>query len=55
MRLILDTHALIWWLGDDPALSLMARDAILDPVNEILVSAASAMEVVTKHRLGKLP
>lgn len=55
MRLILDTHALIWWLGDDPALSSTARDAILDPGNEVLVSAASAMEVVTKHRLGKLP
>ena len=55
MKLLLDTHALIWWLADDPALSKMARDAIEDPDNEALVSAASAMEVVTKHRLGKLP
>ncbi len=38
-----------------PALSKVARDAIEDPDNELLVSAASAMEVVTKHRLGKLP
>ncbi len=54
MRLLLDTHALIWWLSDDPALSKVARDAIEEPGNEALVSAASAMEVVTKHRLGKL-
>ena len=55
MKLLLDTHALIWWLADDPALSKIARDAIKDPDNEAVVSAASAMEVVTKHRLGKLP
>ena len=55
MRLLLDTHALIWWLGDDPGLSQAVRDAIEVPDNEVLVSAASAMEVVTKHRLGKLP
>lgn len=55
MRLLLDTHALIWWLADDPALPPAARNAIEAPDNEVLVSAASAMEVVTKHRLGKLP
>ncbi len=55
MRLLLDTHALIWWLADDPALPSLARDRIAEPANEILVSAASAMEIVTKHRLGKLP
>ena len=55
MRLILDTHAFIRWLGDDPALSFTARDAIVDPGNEIMVSAASAMEVDTKDRLGRLP
>ena len=55
MKLLLDTHALIWWLADTPALSKIARDAIEDPDNEALVSAASAMEVVTKHRLGELP
>ena len=53
MKVLLDTHAVIWWLADDPALSKIARDAIGN--NEALVSAASAMEVVTKHRLGKLP
>ena len=55
MRLLFDTHALIWWLGDDPALSQAAREAIETSHNEVLVSAASAMEVVTKYRLGKLP
>lgn len=54
MRLLLDTHALIWALNEDARLSRPARDAIADPANEVLVSAASAMEVTTKHRLGKL-
>lgn len=55
MRLLLDTHALIWWLAGDPALSRTARAAIADEANEVLVSAASAMEVATKVRIGKLP
>ncbi len=55
MRLLLDTHALIWWLAGDEKLSLRARDAIADEANTVAVSAASAMEVATKHRIGKLP
>lgn len=55
MKLLLDTHALLWTLEDNPRLSRMAREAISDPANELLVSAASAMEITTKHRLGKLP
>jgi PIN domain nuclease of toxin-antitoxin system len=55
MRLLLDTHALIWWVTDDPALSKIASDAIGDPANEVLASAASAWEIATKHRIGKLP
>lgn len=55
MRLLLDTHALIWWLAGDEKLSLRARDAIADEANAVAVSAASAMEVATKHRIGKLP
>lgn len=55
MRILLDTHALIWWLTGDTALPLTARTAIGDASNDILVSAASAMEICTKHRLGKLP
>jgi len=55
MRLLLDTHALIWWLVGMPALSSPARLAMGDPENEIFVSAASTWEIATKHRLGKLP
>ena len=55
MRLLLDTHALIWALAGSRRLSRTARDAIAAPENEILVSSASAMEVATKVRLGKLP
>ena len=54
MRLLLDTHALIWWLNDDRRLLPDARAAISDESNEILVSAVSAWEITTKHRLGKL-
>ncbi len=55
MRLLLDTHALIWWLAGDEALSRRAREAIADEDNPVAVSAASAMEVATKFRIGKLP
>ena len=55
MKLLLDTHALIWWLAGDDALSPRARAAIVDEANPVAVSAASAREVATKHRLGKLP
>jgi PIN domain nuclease of toxin-antitoxin system len=54
LRLLLDTHALIWWLAGDDALSVSARNAIADPDNSIAVSAASAMEVAAKFRIGKL-
>ncbi len=55
VRILLDTHALLWWLFDDPKLSRAARRAIADPETEALVSSASAWEIATKHRLGKLP
>lgn len=55
MRLLLDTHALIWWLAGDDALSRRAHEAIADEGNAVAVSAASAMEVATKFRIGKLP
>jgi PIN domain nuclease of toxin-antitoxin system len=55
LRLLLDTHALIWALAGSRKLSRTAREAIASLDNEILVSAASAMEVATKVRLGKLP
>ncbi|MBI5121990.1 MAG: type II toxin-antitoxin system VapC family toxin [Rhodospirillales bacterium] len=55
MRVILDTHALLWWFAGDAHLSKPVRKLIDDESNEILVSAASAWEIATKHRLGKLP
>lgn len=51
----MDTHALLWWLSDDPALSRRARSFISETKNTIIVSAASAWEIATKVRLGKLP
>lgn len=54
MHLLLDTHALLWWLSDDPVLGKHARTAIADMRNTVLVSAASAWEVTTNVRLGKL-
>jgi PIN domain nuclease of toxin-antitoxin system len=54
MRLLLDTHALLWWLTDDPRLSQTAPQAIANRDNEIHVSAASAWEIATKQRIGKL-
>jgi len=54
LRLLLDTHALIWWIGGDEKLGDTAQAAIADAGNEILISAVSAMEITTKFRLGKL-
>jgi PIN domain nuclease of toxin-antitoxin system len=55
MRFLVDTHVLLWAFNGDPALSKRARQTIEDGSNEILVSAASAWEIATKVRLGKLP
>lgn len=55
MRLLLDTHTLLWWLADDPALSAGARRLIGRSANNVLVSAVSAWEIGIKVRLGKLP
>jgi PIN domain nuclease of toxin-antitoxin system len=55
VQALLDTHALLWWILDDPLLSRAARKVISDTRNTILISAASAWEVATKVRLGKLP
>ena len=53
--LLLDTHALLWWLLDSPELSATARAAIAAPDQRVLVSAASAWELATKFRIGRLP
>jgi PIN domain nuclease of toxin-antitoxin system len=54
MRLLLDTHVLLWWLGDDPALSGTARELIASPENAIFVSAVCLWEIWLKQSLGKL-
>jgi PIN domain nuclease of toxin-antitoxin system len=54
VRALLDTHALLWWLADDPALTRIARKTIAETKNTLMVSAASAWEIATKFRLGKL-
>lgn len=53
-RLLLDTHALLWWWSDDPSLPAGPRDAILDSDSAVFVSAATAWEIATKVRLGRL-
>lgn len=55
MRLLLDTHALLWWLDGDRRLSRRARTQLHDVDNVVLVSAVSAWEITTKARIGKLP
>ena len=55
MRALLDTHAFLLWIADSARLSTLARDVISDEANDILVSAASAWEIATKFRIGKLP
>ena len=54
VRALLDTHALLWWVADSRRLSDSARRAIACEENDILVSAASAWEIATKVRLGRL-
>jgi PIN domain nuclease of toxin-antitoxin system len=55
VRILLDTHALLWWLDGDRRLSQRARRLIGNDETTVLVSAASAWEICTKFRLGKLP
>jgi PIN domain nuclease of toxin-antitoxin system len=54
VRLLLDAHALLWWLADDPALDRHTRDLIADPANEVIVSAATVWEIAIKRALGKV-
>ena len=55
MKLLLDTNAVLWWFSDNPTLPDPVEALIDDPANTILVSAASAWEICTKVRIGKLP
>lgn len=53
--LLLDTHALLWWLLDSPDLSFNARSAIANSARRVWVSTASSWELAIKLKLGKLP
>ena len=55
MKLLFDTHSLIWAVMEPTYLSRRARQVIEDPANILYVSSASAWEIATKVRLGKLP
>lgn len=54
MTLLLDTHILLWWLADDPALPAPAGEAIADPDADVVVSAATAWEIAIKKASGRL-
>ena len=54
-RYLIDTHILLWWIFNDPKLNRNSREIIQNPSNKILVSSASAWEIATKYRIGKLP
>ncbi len=54
MNLLLDTHAMLWWLSDDPTLSASARAMIADPENTVFLSAVVVWEIRIKQGIGKL-
>jgi PIN domain nuclease of toxin-antitoxin system len=54
-RYLIDTHVLLWWIFNDPKLDQNIREIIQNPSNKIIVSSASAWEIATKYRIGKLP
>lgn len=55
MRAILDTHAILWWVTNNPQLSQTVRDIISDSDNTLYLSVASSWEVIIKFNTGKLP
>ena len=54
MKILLDTHILLWWLADDEHLPAPAAATIADPDTEVVVSAASAWEISIKQAAGRL-
>ena len=54
MRALLDTHTFLWWITDDPRLSVRARAIIGDGSHSLFLSAASGWEIAIKARLGRL-
>lgn len=54
MRLILDTHILLWWWDDSPNLSVELRDLIADPDHQVFVSSVAIAEIAVKRSIGRL-
>ncbi|MDQ2825751.1 MAG: type II toxin-antitoxin system VapC family toxin [Actinomycetota bacterium] len=54
MKILLDTHILLWWLADDQRLPFQAAAAIEDPDTEVVVSSASAWEISIAQAAGRL-
>lgn len=54
MKLLLDSHAFLWWLAEDPKLSSKARQAVADPASAVYISAATVWELSIKAFWGKL-
>ena len=54
MKVLLDTHTFLWWITDDPKLSLRVRGIISDGENEIFISAATGWEIAIKSQIGRL-
>ena len=54
MNYLLDTHVLLWWVFDDPKLCSESREIIKNSKHQIFVSSASAWEIATKYRIGKM-
>jgi PIN domain nuclease of toxin-antitoxin system len=55
VRLLIDSHAVLWWLGDDPRLSYRAEAAITNPANTVIVSTCVGYEITYKQQHGRLP
>ncbi|AFY73531.1 hypothetical protein Syn7502_01463 [Synechococcus sp. PCC 7502] len=54
MRILLDTHTFLWWVADDPKLSVNAKAIIANPDNDVYFSVVSAWEIIIKVGTGKL-
>ena len=54
MRILLDTHTILWWVGDSDQLSTLARDLISDPQTSNVLSVVTLWEVAIKYHLGRL-
>jgi PIN domain nuclease of toxin-antitoxin system len=55
MRFLLDTHTFLWYITDDPRLSIASAEAIQNEANEVFLSVVSVWEALAKHQLGKSP